>query len=529
MTKRWLSLLGGNYTSGYPEGSGGDTSGVEWRRNTDGQLESSGQYPALATLSGNPETLNANAGLAVYGVRWTIELDVTYNQPPALRNGSKWTFGKASPGASSVTARLVLDRPGATPNLSGVVLSSPIPATEITGSYPNQIGRWVDPPGEWTYEAGGTGGPGLRGTPNARQMTYVPRRSLPGTEDTGHRWYGTGKQVHEAQQDLPLGLLRAGGGELDPNRWGGGVLSLQSMSSLAAGFVRFTRLSVLVEERPTWSAATPSMVTIGAQPVEFEVRAKRPGGEGLPGLRIRCASRGGGTVLQGDGGGFGSEAVATTDGNGVARFAIAGAVAGIDILRITDAESPSIGGLFSPVMANERRVDVIASPAGGGGQPGDTTCVVIPAEAAIPARPARTELVNDSGWTAGANSIKEVEGDARVTFAMPAPVVAVVIGFTPTRDGPAMKERITHGLYFGADASGEQFVQVFEGGRMRGEPMRHFPVADQFRIERKAGVVTYSINRDEQGWDVIYTSGTPCAYNPVMVGNSIYSSGDMTP
>lgn len=527
MTKRWVSLLGPNYTSGYPEG-GGDQSAVAWVENRDGRLEAAGVYPALGTLTGNAATIASLAGLAVYGVRWTVAVDVTYRVPPTINQGGQNVFGNSTPSASRVTARIVFDLPGSNPPRNSASISSQLPQTVAIGSPPSQVGRWSNPPDGWTFDSGGTGGPGERGTPYAKSFAYAPRRALAGYESQWSRWYASGAQVFEGQTDLPLGLMRANGSQLDPNEWGGGVASLQDMDSMGAGFVRFTRLAVLVEERPTWTASVPAQMTVGAVS-RIEVRAQRPGGEGIPGVLVRVRSGAGALPVRpaGSTASYSDEAIGTTGSNGVAAFECLPRVAGLDDLAITNSNAPYIGRVFDPPMAEVRRVGIAPAPGGGGGSGGEV-CTLIPAVEAVPYVPARIEVKNNYGWNAGANSIKECAGAARVTFTMERQVVGVVIGFTGTRENPRNKDRITHGLYFSTSQSGRPQYQVIESGKLRGEVWEAVPHEDQYRIERRAGRVAYLINYGD-GWEVFYESGAPSTDSPIFVGNTIYASGDTTP
>lgn len=527
MAKRWVSLLGTNFTSGYPS-EGGSFDDVAWESNAQGRLESAGIYATLATLCGNPARLAELAGLAVYGLRWTCVVDLNYNADPFQPLGNAFNFANAEPTAVNVTARMVFDLPGADPQFQVAQQEGRPPSSEITGAPGSQIGQWRNPPPGWTWDVNGTGGTGLRGRSRARQMTYTPKRVLPGV--TSYQWYATGTQVSEFQRDLPVGLMRAGGDAIDPNYWGGGVCSVQGLATRGAAFVRFTRLDVLVNERPTWTASIKQLLTIGASDNgNFTFRAYHQDGEPLAGAQIRVRSQFGGVSFLGPDGTYSTNLVVTTDGDGRVTLPVRADIEGFDTIHLTDANTPTLAGVFSPVLMRQQLVQVVAPAGGGNPGSGGVVCTVIPEQPYIPPNAARVDTTADFGWNAGANSIVEVTGNANLQFDMPA-VIGVIVGITNTREDSGNRDRITHGFYFGRNGAGNPAYQIFEAGVTRMD-LAPYTAGDQFRITRIGGVVRYYKWDPGKGgaWVLLYTSGTSSKSDPIYAACAMYASGDEIP
>lgn len=146
------------------------------------------------------------------------------------------------------------------------------------------------------------------------------------------------------------------------------------------------------------------------------------------------------------------------------------------------------------------------------------TCRTYPAVPGTPARPSTTRNVPDIGWNAGANSVKELDGNLRLSFTQPQ-VQGAVVGLTNTRDNPASYERITHGFLFGTDAVGRAVFRVVEAGRALTQ-FAPYTLGDVFHIRRVDGYVAYHRNSD-----VVLLSGVPSA-GTVMAACSLYASGD---
>lgn len=145
------------------------------------------------------------------------------------------------------------------------------------------------------------------------------------------------------------------------------------------------------------------------------------------------------------------------------------------------------------------------------------SCVVCTGQPYVAPVPARIEIDPQLGWNASAYSSARHEGDCVTIFQMPT-CIGAVIGLAPSRasNDPA---DIPHGLYFYRQAGANRWA-VQEAGILRTAPAAHAPDADQFRIERRKGVVTYFRNGR-----IVYRSTLP-AEGPRVVVACLYSAGD---
>lgn len=527
MAKRWVSLIGTNYTSGYPS-EGGDPSSINWVANVDGRLEGCFPYVQLATLSGNPNQLDQLAGMPVYGVRWTVVAELAYNQPPAITGSDGIRqFGNASPGAFQVTARILFDLPGNDPPLRQAALAAVLPQSQITGSVGQQAGRWNNPPAGWVFDSDGEG-VGLQGIAVARQITYTPRRMDAGAAAQKYEWYARATNVAEFQTDLPVGMMRAQGGTVNPNLWGGGVCSFQGMQTRASGFVRFTRLQVLISEKPNWTAQVKPLMTVGAPDNgNFTFRAFLPDGNvPMAGIRVRVKSVAGAVSFQSPNGAYATEVIATTDNAGQISLPVRADHGGFDTVEISGANEPNLSYAFDPPLQGSANVE-IQQPQQPPSIPGQTVCSVIPAYPGSVGRPAHWDITPVFEWAQGANSIIEVNGDARLQFSM-GDAIGVVIGLTPTRENPGDRNRVTHGFFFGADGFGSPICQIIESGRMKQQSFTYAPDS-LFRIDRVGSTVSYWFQADPGAdWERVYVSAATST-GMVMAGCSLYASGDRIP
>lgn len=147
-------------------------------------------------------------------------------------------------------------------------------------------------------------------------------------------------------------------------------------------------------------------------------------------------------------------------------------------------------------------------------------CTDYPAVPFIQAVPAYSEFINDFAWTAGANSIDELDDDVKVSLTMGG-VAGVVMGFVPTArrdDDVSDYSRMTHALYFHLNG-GRPVVRVMENGGAVGGRIS-YNTGDTFEIRRYKGVVSYWRSGTQFYTSLRDSSGA------LFVGTSMYGSGD---
>lgn len=147
----------------------------------------------------------------------------------------------------------------------------------------------------------------------------------------------------------------------------------------------------------------------------------------------------------------------------------------------------------------------------------ETTCT--PSDPGRPARPPRDavapvfETVMNLGWSAGAISVEQLEGDGALAFEVPESTVGAVIGLNDVNVGTGFDEInyawFVHGGYaavmeFGVEVSA---AQVITG-------------ASRLRVQRRGAEVTYWIDDT-----LVHTSATPSA-GVMFADASLYSGGD---
>ena len=152
-----------------------------------------------------------------------------------------------------------------------------------------------------------------------------------------------------------------------------------------------------------------------------------------------------------------------------------------------------------------------------------THCVDCPAVPAVPGIPARTVYSADQGWTAGANSIDELDGDLHTVFGVAANG-AIVIGFKDSRTDHTTPEAVRFGLFLRSQA-GSQYVSVIERGVQCTMPIRR-NADDMFEIRRYNGRVTYWRRPAADVPELLYTSTTRSREPVLLVNACLYLSGD---
>jgi hypothetical protein len=120
------------------------------------------------------------------------------------------------------------------------------------------------------------------------------------------------------------------------------------------------------------------------------------------------------------------------------------------------------------------------------------SCVVCPAVAAVPGVPESIDVNRLLGWNAGAYSLRAIAGNCYTQFRVPGGVVGVVVGLSPI---PASNRPtdVPHGFYV-YQAAGREWWRVLEAGVGVTAPVVRSATDDLFRMERRAGIVSYFHN-----------------------------------
>lgn len=170
---------------------------------------------------------------------------------------------------------------------------------------------------------------------------------------------------------------------------------------------------------------------------------------------------------------------------------------------------------------------VVCYAPSGVASPAPVSCRTIPAREAQPAQPevppvpARVDVTPSSGWNAGANSVKELDGDVVLRFKQPR-AVGVVLGLTTTPESVPAPERVSHGWYFYQTSNGAPRCRVYEAGRVLLDEQIHDPAAE-YRVERVSGTVSYWVD-DEQ-----MLVSTVASVGPIHAATSLFTTGDEVP
>lgn len=313
----------------------------------------------------------------------------------------------------------------------------------------------------------------------------------------------------------------------------------------------FTRLRVLVDDRPKWKAFYPTRVGVGLiAETPIEVTLSYPSGEPVVGEKVRVATSGARVQLAaGNSSRFRAYAESMTDGEGKVRFRVQGVEEGTAVVEITCSRTDLAGNggygqLYDPPLEASVSIRVYGSEESSLPDekptfppppfdpdappqpeeppvvtPGETICTTYPAIDEIPAVPAWVETIAVNEWDAGANSIKELDGDVHTVFSFDTPVVGVAVGFVNHRENVHDYSRLMFGVLMSQSASGTPQFRVMEYGRFRtgfieyalGEPIELRRVQNEF----SAWYNGERLLRGSQAYD-----------GPLIVGSSLYSTGD---
>lgn len=146
-------------------------------------------------------------------------------------------------------------------------------------------------------------------------------------------------------------------------------------------------------------------------------------------------------------------------------------------------------------------------------------CIDCPAIPSTPSQSAQVIVNGAFGWTAGANSLDELDGNVRVAFSVTPPTLGLVVGFKTDRQFVTSPTRCMFGFYL-TTVSGMLFYNIVELGAQKIANAHWYSETDVFEIRRVNGVVTYVVN-DE----IVYTSATT-VYGPLLVNACLYGVGD---
>lgn len=278
-----------------------------------------------------------------------------------------------------------------------------------------------------------------------------------------------------------------------------------------------TEFTLLVSAKPRWRVEALTEVDVDGV-IELKVHMDYVDGEKLVGQVLALWSGNGLTEVRGASGGFGPNATAPTNSQGVATFRVRGLTAGAERLWLSDSPHLNLrASIFDPPLPG--RFDIVVR------QPivelPPEECVEIPAIPEIPEVPARIEYAPTLQWDAGANSVDELDGDLHVVFDQ-AYAVGCVIGLTASRDDVGTYERMSHAFYFHATAAGQYRVAVMEAGKTVASPQPHH-VSSYYEIRRVGGTVSYLVN------DAVVYQSRVASVGPVLVGSALYATGDSAP
>lgn len=527
MAKRWVSLLGPVTTLrappyGYPPEAGTPDNPEPSNGGFYGRWDEQGTpfYSSRVFMTGRPQTLLDIAGLAVRGVRWTLNVRAIAAVSPGTNKQflvptgpNTYRFGDAdTPRLRFLIAGVPVDLDGAGMSyILGEQVTFPR-STAASGS------RWFGVPEGWVFSYNGVHSTAGAGTGTAHAQATEAGYAMVASRSLEETW------------PFPAGLMRQPTPE-DWTQWPGGVVFFDSLTAgdpraAAPVSAAFSRLDVLVSEKPTWVISSMNTVVERGAENQLTGRLYYPdeldGVAGLPlhfsGSRIELRLPGSPQWL--------SALEVTSDNNGDFTVFYRGTSPGngqITFGMVSD-DGVDRSRLFSPRL-NTKVQDVIIIPSSHTPpvpDPGTgVVCVTTPGIPPVIGSPPRVEYVPTFAWDAGANSIDEHEGDCFVRWDMQA-VIGVACGLTNERGDVTDLSRITHGFMFSTANNGRPQFDIIESGRTLGMLFNYLP-GDEFEIRRVGGVVTYRF-----AGELFHESGRPST-GTVIVTSSLYGTGDQLP
>lgn len=359
---------------------------------------------------------------------------------------------------------------------------------------------------------------------------------------------------------VPLNFF--GNSQLDLDNFAGAHVEFAPLQK-GSGTVRsatltgnYTRLAMLLDDQPTWQGEGPGQVGIGLVAEKLlELRLFYPSGEAVVGESIYVSTEGARADIRVAGTGtYRSYAEALTDSTGVAKFQVRGISGGTARFEImsgrTDAAGANrgiFGQLYSPQLFGVLSVEVYGGDDTDPPEeepdyppppppppppdpppppepppvvvPGEEECTYYPAIPEVTGVPPRVVTTPVNGWTAGANSIIEIEGNARTVFSFESRVVGVAVGFVTYREDVVSYDRIACGVVVSQAANGAPEYRVIEYGVFR-SPLRPYVLGQDFELRRAQGEVSLWTNGER-----VHVYRTTL-HETLMVGCSMYASGD---
>lgn len=547
--KQWISLLGEAYTSPQPaDGATPPDPAPEYEKKNDTRLEGpifDGQVMEhVVTLAGSRAKLVELDSMVVHGFRYGVRAYVMRSRltaavamqsasQSALVPGGANEYGAL--GATSINIRIVFDIPGDDEREamnSGDFYNAPTPTMRLVKSGPYDSGQvsWQGVAAGWSWDTTNNG------FPRAYFAGYQPKNALPAGDDGPVDGYARGTFSRElVSTNLPFGLVRATGDVLSLGEWGGGVGTISDFDAYglpdASGYLQFTKLELLVSEKPTWEVTTPTSLTVDADGddlIEF-VATYPVGNEPAAGVKVALSDATECVSFQNAFGQWSHSATFTTDNNGEFQCRVRAEKGGTAQVKIRDGNNlVNMTYLFSPPLKATTSVLTIEAedpeepPPPPPDDPAvDTECTTYPAVASSPYVPPQIIRKDIVGWNSGAVSGATSEGSADLAFELDAASVGAVIGLTQAEQvtGP---EGIIAGFYFTMDRYGRPQFQFVEAGRSKGSAVR-IDLGDTFRVTYVNGVVRYYYYDEKIRTASIEIEGA------VRAGAGLYRSGDALP
>lgn len=123
------------------------------------------------------------------------------------------------------------------------------------------------------------------------------------------------------------------------------------------------------------------------------------------------------------------------------------------------------------------------------------------------------------GWDAGANSVKELDGDVQLLIPIPMQALGIVVGLKSHRQYVTTPNLIDYGWKFITTEFGQSYAFPVERGATVGNTLPR-TVTDVFEITRVNHVVRYYKN------GVLVRTSPRLSTGKVLVNACLYASGD---
>lgn len=538
MAAQWVDLRGARF---YGISAADNLEPTEFPNSLNGPLrmgpfEPLGNVGQAVIAVGNPTVIDAHSHKIVRAIELTVEVTLSM-YPVEGRDEQLWTTLQRVDVVSAHFGPVAMGRPRERINYVVRRNASDVP--------PNH--EWPS----WTWDA-----PQQRSLPSPPLVDLVAGNVVTRTQ----HWTQRGTMSFDfVDTTLPMNFMGSSARNLD--QFGGAYVFFPpqfknyvgtGMTELACTMdATFTRLRVLVDDRPKWKAFYPTRVGVGLiAETPIEVTLSYPSGEPVIGEKVRVATSGARVQLAaGSSSRFRAYAESMTDGEGKVRFRVQGVEEGTAVVEITCSRADLDGNRLFGLLYDPPLEASVSIRVYGGEEsslpdekptfppppfdpdappqpeappvvtPGETVCTTYPEIDEIPAVPAWVETIAVNEWDAGANSIKELDGDVHTVFSFDAPVVGVAVGFVNHRENVHDYSRLMFGVLMSQSASGTPQFRVMEYGRFRtgfikytlGEPIELRRVQNEF----SAWYNGERLLRGSQAYD-----------GPLIVGSSLYSTGD---